>query len=325
MVIRGSRCRSRPAQTQNAPGNVGAASAIYLTAGGWPTGGGQLSDPDFNVALATAEWAVGIPASNGPLPCVPLDQARESIAIWLAILAARPSTGELQGGLTSLSGRQPLAEIGDKLVPAWMYPGQRAGQIAPSGPLLSATGYLLARAMTSLPEQKVSQILKARRASWLDWRTTDAQLAAALGIHMPSASSSPGQRWPTRTSRYPQTRYAAPNSGLAPPAPRSAHCRNEPHQEVPVTSPSPSIPHAQGVRGQPARRTRRPRLSWLRALPLLARYIIRTMRWATLIAGCLASLAVFTILVRLTHHDQATFWLDQGTIRDGCGSFGGTG
>jgi hypothetical protein len=57
------------------------------------------------------------------------------------------------------------------------------------------------------------------------------------------------------------------------------------------------------------------RLSWLRALPLLTRYIIRSMPWVTLITGCLAGLAIFTILVRVAHHDQATFWLDQGTIR----------
>jgi hypothetical protein len=60
---------------------------------------------------------------------------------------------------------------------------------------------------------------------------------------------------------------------------------------------------------------RRRRLSWLRALPLLTRYITRTMPWVTLITSCLAVLAVFTLLVRVAHHDQATFWLDQGTIR----------
>ena len=61
--------------------------------------------------------------------------------------------------------------------------------------------------------------------------------------------------------------------------------------------------------------TRWRRLSWLRALPLLSRHITRTMPWGTLITSCLAVLAVFTLLVRVAHHDQATFWLDQGTIR----------
>jgi hypothetical protein len=84
-----------------------------------------------------------------------------------------------------------------------------------------------------------------------------------------------------------------------------------------VTSRSPDIEHAEGAPrapGQPARRARR-RLSRLRALPPLARYITRTMPWVTLITSCLACLAIFAILVRLAHHDQATFWLDQGTIR----------
>lgn len=53
----------------------------------------------------------------------------------------------------------------------------------------------------------------------------------------------------------------------------------------------------------------------LRVLPLLPRYLFRTMPWVTLITGCLVSLAIFTILVRVAHHDQASFWLDQGTIR----------
>ena len=85
-----------------------------------------------------------------------------------------------------------------------------------------------------------------------------------------------------------------------------------------MTSRSPDIEQAQGAPrtpGRPARLARRWRPSWLRALPLLARYITRTMPWATLITSCLAGLAAFTILVRVARHDQATFWLDQGTIR----------
>ncbi len=59
----------------------------------------------------------------------------------------------------------------------------------------------------------------------------------------------------------------------------------------------------------------RRRLSWLRALPLLTRYLTRTMPWVTLMTSCLASLAIFTLLVRVAGHDHATFWLDQGTVR----------
>ncbi len=70
-----------------------------------------------------------------------------------------------------------------------------------------------------------------------------------------------------------------------------------------------------GRRAQSARRTPRSRLCWRRALPLLARYLVRTMPWVTLITGCLATIAIFTILVRIAARYQATFWLDQGTVR----------
>jgi hypothetical protein len=45
--------------------------------------------------------------------------------------------------------------------------------------------------MTGLPERKVSQVLKDRWATWLNGRTTSAQLAAALGIQMPTAPPHP--------------------------------------------------------------------------------------------------------------------------------------
>jgi hypothetical protein len=61
--------------------------------------------------------------------------------------------------------------------------------------------------------------------------------------------------------------------------------------------------------------TMRSRLCWLRTLPLLARYLVRTMPWVTLTGGCLVSLAIFDALVRIVAHDQGTFWLDQGTVR----------
>lgn len=48
--------------------------------------------------------------------------------------------------------------------------------------------------MTSLPEQKVSQVLESAWATWLNWHTTDARLAAALGIQMPSIPLPPSLR-----------------------------------------------------------------------------------------------------------------------------------
>jgi len=184
------------AQTQNAPGSAPTASAIYLPVGSWPAAGGQLADAHFDLALATAEWAVRIPPLivNGQ-PCVPFDQAREAIAIWLAILATHPPAGELTDGLGGLETGRGFqgVEVRNTMVPTWNYPGAAAGP-TPSGPQLTAVGYLLAKAMTGLPERKVSQVLTSAWATWLNERTTDAQLAAALGIRMPSVPLPPSLR-----------------------------------------------------------------------------------------------------------------------------------
>jgi hypothetical protein len=55
------------------------------------------------------------------------------------------------------------------------------------------------------------------------------------------------------------------------------------------------------------------RLSWLSALPLLARHIARTMPWTTLLTGCLAG----TVFLAFVGHVASTsHWqLSQGTVR----------
>jgi hypothetical protein len=176
------------AQTRNAPGNTAAASTIYLTVGEWAAAG-SLTDADFNVALATAGWAAGFTPAGQNMPR-PGDQAREAIAIWLAILATRPPASELQQGvqwrgLSLRRGRPTFVAI-------WNYPGTGGVSAAwPSRQPLPAAVYLMAKAMTRLPEQKVSQVLRERWATWLNGRTTDAQLAAALGIQVPSGPLPP--------------------------------------------------------------------------------------------------------------------------------------
>jgi hypothetical protein len=184
-------------RVQRAPGNAGAApaSSIYLPVGSWPPAGGRLASAHFNLALAAAEWAVrippqaaGSPASEMFLPCVPAGQAREAIAIWLAILAARPSAGELQAGLGTGTGIQGTY-VRNTFVRTWNYPG--GGYVTPpgGGPQDTAAGYLLADAMTRLPRQEVSRVLAGAWGRWLNWRTTDAQLAAALGLPMPGVAA----------------------------------------------------------------------------------------------------------------------------------------
>jgi hypothetical protein len=181
------------AELGRAPAIVRPGSAIYLPVGSWPAFGGQLADARFNLALAAADWATGIPitSSNGP-ECVPFDQAREAIAIWLAILAAHPRASELQAGLPA-HGIGAGPDIHGTIVPIWNFRGAVAGQVDPFGsiPLTTEAGYLLAHAMTSLPEQKVANVLKDGWSRWINVRTTDAQLAAALGIPMPKVPVPP--------------------------------------------------------------------------------------------------------------------------------------
>jgi ABC-type Co2+ transport system permease subunit len=88
-------------------------------------------------------------------------------------------------------------EVRNTMVPTWAYPGWGASYVTPAGvPQTTAAGYRLASAMTSLPEQEVARVLKSAWATWLNWHTTDAQLAAALGIRMPAVPAPPA---PPRT------------------------------------------------------------------------------------------------------------------------------
>jgi hypothetical protein len=189
------------AQLRTAPGNVGRAAVIYLPVGSWPAGGSRLADAQFDVALATAEWAVRIPpqaigslAGEEFMACVPLNQAREAIAVWLAILATRPPAAELRSGLGGPGTGSGFAGVGvrNTIVTTWAYPGSSASYVTPpSAPQTTAAGYLLARAMTSLPEHKVIRILSGEWMTWLNWHTTDAQLAGALGIRAPRPPAFP--------------------------------------------------------------------------------------------------------------------------------------
>lgn len=79
---------------------------------------------------------------------------------------------------------------------------------------------------------------------------------------------------------------------------------------------SPNIAPADGApvaAGRRVRRARGSRRAWLRATPLLARHIARTMPWVTLIMGCLAGAAFLTVMAHLADVDHQP--LSQGTVR----------
>jgi hypothetical protein len=179
------------ARVQLAPGTAATASDINVPVGSWPAAGRPLADARFELALATADWAVRLAPTvsarrlEGVLqPCVPLNQAREAIAIWLAIVATHPPAGELQAGLGGAAG---FTLVGETAVADWADPGSPFGYLWPqgAGPQTTAAGYLLASAMTRLPEDQVARVLAGAWATWLNWHATDARLAAALGIPMP--------------------------------------------------------------------------------------------------------------------------------------------
>ena len=183
------------AQTRYAPGADVATAKIYLAVGEWPAFGGSVADADFSVAMGVAQWAVGLPLTSQSIPCTPVNQAREAIAIWLTIEATHPSAGELQQGLGGPGIGYPSADVDGSVIPEWVYPGLGAGGVKSSGPFaLTAVGYLLAKEMTSLPERRVSQVLKADWATWVNWHTTDTQLAAALGIPVPIVTAPAGPK-----------------------------------------------------------------------------------------------------------------------------------
>jgi hypothetical protein len=155
---------------------------------------------------------VGLPTSSGNPSqhpqCVALDQAREAVAIWLAITATHTSPAQL--GYHSQGGGAFTFEQGENTaVAAWTYPGENTPYLASPGPQTTAAGYLLAKTMTSLPAQKVSQVLHAGWAQWSNWHTTDAQLAAALGIPAPAVPA------PNLSPRTGQSVSVPPPSNLS--------------------------------------------------------------------------------------------------------------
>jgi hypothetical protein len=178
------------AELNAGPGSGGGtASTIYLPVNVPP------SDARFFLAMTAGEWAAGFPTtlsnSEGP-QCLPYDQAREAIAIWLALLATHTPAGPFQSGLGA-KGQDfvPLSPQGI-FVPVWTYPGETEANLYSYAPQPTIGGYLLASAMTTLPEQRVSQVLKGSWSRWVNWQTTDEQLAAALGIPMPAVPQAPG-------------------------------------------------------------------------------------------------------------------------------------
>jgi len=77
---------------------------------------------------------------------------------------------------------------------------------------------------------------------------------------------------------------------------------------------SPNLAAAESVPTASGLPIRRARLSWLRALPLLARPVTQTMPWVPLITGCLAGTGYLTLMAHVA--DSAHWLLGSGYVRE---------
>ena len=157
--------------------------------------GKKLGDAQFGLAVSAAEWATGLPTTgrkvsfNYAIPggggeggidilaCVPVGQARQSIALWLAAgatPATRSAFAHLGSPVSTQVGKQWIATIA----------------VSGSGPsvglMATAQGAALAAEMLRLPPRTVQARLSTRWQYWISAHATTAQLAAALGLRLPA-------------------------------------------------------------------------------------------------------------------------------------------
>ncbi len=147
--------------------------------------GSQLGPSQVALAAQVADWAVRLPttapmvsvkdpggSTTEQLACVPLSQAREAIAIWLTASATPATRAEIGRSRSPVDGIDAVpVEVGK----VWILPG-------PNG---TSQGTALAREMLGMPQATVERVLAAHWGRWIRPASTDAQLAAALGVRAP--------------------------------------------------------------------------------------------------------------------------------------------
>jgi hypothetical protein len=184
---------------------------VYTDAS-WGTGN-SLGVAQFGLAISTAEWATGLPTTgrevsfdhtfadgssqsySGVLACVPIDQARQSIALWLAAGATSATRSALPHSSALVS-----TQVGKQWVATVTAPGSGPS----AGLTATAQGAALAAEMLRLPDRAVQKVLGARWRYWLNPNTTTAELAAALRLRLPPQPA--GRPVQQRDSYTPPTR-----------------------------------------------------------------------------------------------------------------------
>jgi hypothetical protein len=200
----------------------GSGTPPVYTDASWGTGS-SLGAAQFALAVSTAEWATGLPttgrsisynyaisgggsqAGTAVLACVPVGQARESIALWLAAGATSATRSAFPH-----SGRSGPTQVGKR----WIATVTEAGFGPSVGLTATAQGTALAAEMLRLPDRTVDAVLGARWQYWLRPQTTTAELATALGLHLPPQ---PGAR--------PDLPYTEGNSSYGTYTPPTQVCR----------------------------------------------------------------------------------------------------
>jgi hypothetical protein len=158
--------------------------------------GGMTGPYQLGLAIQVAWWTARLPTtwqrtatygcgrnclSQAMISCLPVGQAREAIALWLAA-SATPATRTAFAA--SLRFGPGVSKVGGTWVSS--YPGVLAYGYFPAVQF-TGQGAALAEAMLRLPQRRVEAVLAARWPGWLSPRATDTQLAHALRIRLPAA------------------------------------------------------------------------------------------------------------------------------------------
>jgi hypothetical protein len=169
-------------------------------------GVGNAAGPyQLSLSMQVAWWVAGLPTTwkivsyhSGKTliytqaACLPVGQAREAIALWLAASATPAALRAFTAGGGDVDSASP-GGVPSRVDGEWVsnYPDG----VMVSGYQLSlqftGQGAVLANAMLRLPAQRVEAVLATRWPGWLSPQATDTQLAGALDIRLPAAPRPP--------------------------------------------------------------------------------------------------------------------------------------
>jgi hypothetical protein len=173
----------------------------------WSTAAGA-GNYQFGLATQVAWWLAGLPTTvwhttvyqatmagaqyqyEANVSCLPVGQAREAIALWLAA-SATPQTKAFFSASSGYNGVSSEWVAGPRRGQARWVPAYSdwAGLGYMSGIHYTQRAARLAQEMLALPASRVAAVLSPGWPAWLSPGATDARLAAALGIPLPTEAA----------------------------------------------------------------------------------------------------------------------------------------